>query len=460
MAKKSAGHLEHSKRAQEVGILDGVQRPLKIVFLGAGSTFLASLFPDVIGIPGADSGVLALVDIDAGRLKYAAELGKKIVNISGKKGWKVVATTDRTEVLEGADYVINCIEVSGTSCVGFDNNIPLEYGVDQCIGDTIGPGGLFKALRTVPVFLKVLKDIEKYCPNALVLNYTNPMSIMCLAANRASKVKVVGLCHSVQGSSHQLANYAGVPYPEVTWECAGINHLAWFTRFEHNGESLYPRLLENMKKKETYELDPVRLEMMKHFGYFITESSGHLSEYLPYWRKRPELIKKFCRDRYLGESGFYANNWPTWRNDMDNIRKEQLNDTREIKLDRTWEYASYIIEACETNLPFTFHGTVMNNSLITNLPQDNVVEVAVVANRSGLHPTRFGALPKQCAAICASNLSFIDLAAEAAIHRSKELAAQALMLDPLTAAVCSLDEIREMTKRIFRAEKEFLPGFK
>ncbi len=462
----TAGHEAHMKRAQNQGIRSRVDRPLKVVFLGAGSAFFGALFPDIINIPGADSGVMALVDIDKTRLELARKLGKKIIELSGKKGWKVVAETDRAKVLEGADYVVNCIEVSGTSCVEYDNDIPLSYGVDQCIGDTVGAGGLFKALRTVPVFLQVLKDVEKYCPDAPILNYTNPMSVMCLAAARVSKAKVIGLCHSVQGTSHQLATYAGIPYEELDWQCAGINHLAWFTKLEHRGESLYPALLKRLKDgvevndRKVYEHDPVRFEMMKHFGYFITESSGHLSEYLPYFRKRPELIKKYCRGGYLGESRFYASNWPQWRVDNDNNRKALLSGEKPIEVARSWEYASFIIEACETNQAFRIHGTVLNRGFITNLPQNNVVEVACMVDRNGITPTYHGSLPPECAAVCAGNLGFIDLAADACIHKSKEMAAKALMLDPLTAAVCSLDEIRAMTRKLFQAEKEFLPGYK
>ena len=453
------GHIEHSKLAQ-LGINDRVTRPIKVVFLGAGSGFLQSLLPDVMNIPGADIGEMALVDIDETRLHLAELFSRKVVETMGKQ-WTITATTDRRSVLPGADYVINCIEVSGVQCVEFDNDIPLKYGVDQCIGDTTGPGGLFKALRTVPVFLAMLHDVEELCPQAWVLNYTNPMSIMCLAAARASKAKVVGLCHSVQGASHSLANWCDVPYQELKWSCAGVNHLAWFTELVHNGVDLYPMLKAKVAANiEEFDADTVRMDMMKHFGYYATESSGHDSEYLPYYRKRPDLIKKYCREGYSGGSRFYASNWPAWRTACDQLRRDQISGAKEIRTERTWEYASFIIQAMETNAPFTIYGNVPNTGLITNLPQDGVVEVACVVDRHGVTPTYYGKLPQQCAALCDWNMRFFDMAASACIERSKSLAATALMLDPLTAAVCCPAEVVQMTEELFAAEAEFLSEYR
>jgi alpha-galactosidase len=437
-----AGHIDHSKRAENMGILSAVQRPLKLVFLGAGS------------------GELGLVDVDPERLELAEKLAGKIIAEMGST-WTIQATADRRTVLKNADYIINCIEVSGTQCVRHDNDIPAKFGVDQCIGDTIGPGGLMKALRTVPVFLDVLKDVEKYCPNAWVLNYTNPMSIMCLAAARASSAKVIGLCHSVQGTSHHLAEYAGVPYEHLVWKCGGINHLAWFTELKRDGvEDIYPILFEKARAGgEVYEKDPIRFDMMLHFGHFVTESSGHFSEYLPYYRKRPELIKKYCRSNYRGQSSFYADGWPQWRKECDENRRQKLAGQKPITFARTWEYASYIIEAMETGSPFTIYGTVPNKGLIENLPSDGVIETACLVDRRGVMPTRFGPLPPQCAALCDWNMRMFDLAATACIEKSRAAATHALMLDPLTAAVCCPAEIKQMAEELFEAEKEFLPGF-
>jgi alpha-galactosidase len=419
----------------------------------------------------------------------------KLIAQLGRTKWQVIASPDRKRVLKDSDYIVNCIEVSGLACVRFDNDIPLKYGIDQCIGDTIGPGGLFKALRTVPVWLAVLQDCERLCPDALVLNYTNPMAMMCVAAGRQSSMRVVGLCHSVQGTSHLLASYANVPYAELEWECAGINHLAWFTRLEHRGKNLYPRLRKQfaaelaLGEREriagktsrdatdikpwiaeetarlTYEArDLVRKDMCVNFGAFITESSGHLSEYLPYYRKS-DAGRNLLRIGYDGGSRFYATNWPTWRASADRERRAMLKGTRPMQWERSWEYASWIMEAREKNVPFRIHGNVMNHvdgtgSLITNLPATGCVEVACMVDGNGVHPTRFGALPPQMAALCASNMSMFDLGAQAAIERSVEKAIYALMLDPLCAAVCTPQEIKAMTLEMFAAEKKYLPGYK
>ncbi len=445
---------------------------MKITIIGAGSNFTARLVNDILRIPGDTGGVIGLVDIDHARLLTMRRVIEKLLVHLGKDNWKVVASADRRKLLKGTDYLINCIEVSGLSCVRFDNDIPARYGVDQCIGDTIGPGGLFKALRTIPVWLDILKDAGELCPGALVLNYTNPMNMLCLAAGRTSSMRVVGLCHSVQGTSRLLAQRAGVPYEQTTWECAGINHLAWFTRFEHDGHDLYPLL----KKKAHADLagkppdpgdagDLVRKDMMVHFGAFITESSGHLSEYLPYYRKRGDLRDRYCRPGYEGESGFYANNWPTWRERADERRRAMVEGRESLESLRSYEYASWIIEACENDAPFRIHGNVMNRDeyggpLIGNLPADGCVEVACMVDRNGVNATRPGRLPPQMAALCASNMRMFDLGAEAAIHRSKELAIQALYLDPLTAAACSPAEIKKMTEELFAAEADYLPGYR
>lgn len=497
MAKKSStkarGHAEHTQDAAALGLPGEITRPIKLTMLGAGSGFTPRLVNDVLRIPGGRGGVIALVDIDLQRLRTMKRVVEKLVGELGVTGWKVVASPDRRKVLSGTDYVVNCIEVSGVECVVHDNDIPLKYGVDQCIGDTIGPGGLFKALRTIPVFLEVLRDCEELCPGAIVLNYTNPMSMMCLAAGRVSTMPVVGLCHSVQGTSHLLADYAGVPYAEMDWECAGINHLAWFTTLEHQGRDLYAAMLRkkfaadlkaaerersqgltshddqdyNWKGEQGWaykELDLIRKDMCLHFGAFITESSGHLSEYLPYYRKS-EAGRALLRQCYHGGSRFYATNWPQWRRAADASRMALLKGEESMDWKRSWEYASWIIEAREKDSPFRIHGNVMNNhggagQLITNLPADGCVEVACLVDGNGVQPTRYGALPAQMAGLCASNMAMFDLGAQAAIERSVEKAVYALMLDPLTAAVCTPAQIKAMTLEMFAAEKAFLPGYR
>ena len=472
-SKKTAGHGEHTKSADNTYGLPGeMPRPIKITMMGAGSGFTPRLMNDVMRIPGNNGGLIALVDIDRDRLRTMHKLIEKLIAQLGVKGWTVISSEDRKKVLKGSDYVVNCIEVSGLQCVRFDNDIPAKYGINQCIGDTIGPGGLFKALRTVPVWLDVLKDVEALCPEALVLNYTNPMNMMCLAAARTTSLQIVGLCHSVQGTGHLLAQRAGIPYKDMEWVCAGINHLAWFTTLKHQGKDLYPLLMKkaqqdidgkpsNPKDKD----DLFRKDMMIHFGAFITESSGHLSEYLPYYRKRKDLLKKYSRPRYDGETSFYANNWPQWRADGDKERNDMVSGKKPIEWERSWEYASWIIEGREKDTPVRIHGNVSNtlggaDTLISNLPADGCVEVACMIDRNGINPTRYGKLPSQMAALCASNMAMFDLGATATIERSKDAAILALMLDPLTAAVCSPAEIKAMTLEMFEAEKAFLPKYK
>jgi alpha-galactosidase len=492
--KAAVGHAAHTQDASQRGLSGEFRRPIKVAFVGAGSFFTPRVLFDIVQTPGNAGGTFALVDIDARRLDLSARMLRRMLR--GRKGprWKVVASTDRRAVLAGSDYVINCIEVSGTACVELDNDIPLKYGVDQCIGDTIGPGGLFKGLRTIPAFLEILRDCEELCPGTLVLNYTNPMVMMCTAAGRASRIPVVGLCHSVQGTSKELARRAGVPHGEMRWECAGINHLAWFTRLEHRGKDLYPglkkRFADELRRaraeldagkvppdllgtwsgmgptdRPEHQRDLVRKDMCLRFGAFITESSGHLSEYVPYYRKNPEG-RKLLRSAGDGGSRFYATNWPNWRREQDALRRRILRGDEEADWNRSWEYASWIIEAREKDTPCRIHGNVMNRPaggdglLIGNLPADVCVEVACMVDGNGVHPTVYGDLPPAMAALCRSNLAVFDLAAEACLHKSREAAVQALMLDPLTAAVCAPAEIRAMADEMFAVQADYLPGFR
>ncbi|GAB4185866.1 MAG: alpha-glucosidase/alpha-galactosidase [Phycisphaeraceae bacterium] len=476
------GAIAHIQSAQtRDGLPGSMPRPINVTFVGAGSMFCPILARDILLIPGAERGQIRLIDIDANRLHTVHTIIEKLLEPTGRSGgWTVTSSTERKDLLPGSDYVICSVEVAGLQCVDLDNDIPLKYGIDQCIGDTIGPGGLFKGLRTIPIFLDILRDMTQLCPDALMLNYTNPMNMMCLAAGRAvPQIKTVGLCHSVQGTSKQLADRVGIDIQEIDWQCAGINHLAWFTRFEHRGQDLYPRLMkqayaeiygnpedsDNAKPDDIGE-DLVRKDMMLHFGAFITESSGHLSEYLPYYRKS-EAGKRYWRPGYGGESRFYASNWPRWRADSEKVRAKMVRGEEQFDMNRSWEHAAWIIEAREKNAPIIFHGNVMNTDpnhanpgpLIENLPHDGCVEVACRVDADGFHPLPFGKLPPQMAHICASNMAMFDLAATAAIEKSKQAAIHALMLDPLTAAVLTPAEIKQMTLEMFDAEKDFLPDF-
>ena len=436
-----------------------VARAVKVAILGAGSTvFARQLMTDLLCTPGLEQGTFALVDIDAERLELSHRLGEELVNRSGRN-WTVQAATDRLQVLAGCDYVINTIEVAGLRNVRPDYEIPLKYGVDQCIGDTIGPGGIFKMLRTGPTWLEILGDLERQCPGAVVMNYTNPMSALTLLALRASRLAVVGLCHSVQGTARRLASYLDVPYEELRFRCAGINHMAWFTELRYEGEDMYPRLHEAARDPEIYESDPVRFEVLQHFGAFVTESSGHFSEYVPYFRKRPDLLQSYTRERYLGESGFYAKNWPRWRAEAEETSRAQLAGESEIILSRSSEYASVIVEAVEMDRPAVIHGNVLNDGLIDNLPVGGCVEVPVLVDGTGLHPVHFGPLPPQLAALNAAHMYVHELMVQAVMERDRGAALKALMLDPLTAAVCSPEEIRRMFEEMWEAEQADLTAF-
>ena len=430
----------------------------KVTFLGAGSTvFARQLITDILHIEGLDEGIIALVDIDQRRVDMAHRIAELLVERSGKH-WRVESSIARRDVLTGSDFLVNTIEVAGLANVRHDFDIPMKYGVNQCIGDTIGPGGIFKALRTGPAWLDILHDAEELCLDAWVLNYTNPMSILMLAALTATKMRTVGLCHSVQGTSKQLADYLQVPYEELEWQCAGINHNSWFTTLRHQGEDMYPRLRARAQLGEVYEQDPVRFEVMLHFGAFVTESSGHFSEYVPYFRKRPELIEQYCRGGYLGGTGFYANNWPTWRADNERQINEMLSGTREIPYQRSHEYGSFIIEGITLHRPMVIYGNVRNTGLIDNL-SDGCVEVACLVDRHGVQPIHFGSLPEQLAALNRAHMAVHQLMSQALLERDKEAARYALLLDPLTAAVCSPAEISAMFDEMWEAQRPYLRAF-
>jgi alpha-galactosidase len=457
---------------------DNVMWPIKVTLLGAGSTFTPRLVTDLLLTPGAERVELALVDVDAHRLEAMRQLVERLKAHHNRPKWTIHAATDRTEVLAHSDYLICCIEVAGLACVDLDYDIPARYGIDQCIGDTTGPGGVFKALRTGPAMLAILRDAERLCPEALLLNHTNPMNILCLLAQRESAIATVGLCHSVPATSQKLAHEAGVDADQMHWQCAGINHLAWFTELSHQGHDLYPALkakfardveagiAESLHREGDYQYwDLVRKDMCCQFGAFITESSGHLSEYVPYYRKS-EAGRLLLRPGYDGESRFYANEWPKWRAQQDAQRDAMARGEVALPHQRSDEYTTAIIEAIEKDSPVTIHGNVANTlptghgRLIKNLPNDGCVEVACQVDRQGVQPRRFGALPSQMAGLCEANMRTFDLTATAIAERSKEAAIHALMLDPLTAAMLTPGQIRDMTGELFEAEADYLPGYR
>jgi alpha-galactosidase len=431
---------------------------VKVTLVGAGSSvFARQIITDMLSIEGIDGGEFGLVDTDETRLGFARDIAERLIELTGKR-WTVTASPDRTRVLPGSDFIVNSVEVAGTAVALPEYEIPLKYGVDQCIGDTIGPGGIFKALRTGPTWLAILRDAERLCPDAWVLNYTNPMSILTLLALRGTSMRTVGLCHSVQGTSRRLARYLGVPYEELYWRCAGINHNAWFTELSYQGRDMYPALRERAGDPGIYEEDPVRFEVMLHFGAFVTESSGHFSEYVPYFRKRPDLLQRYARSGYRGGSGFYAHNWPTWRKENDERIAAMLEGTEPIPTERSQEYAADIVGAIVCRTPAVIHGNVRNHGLIDNLP-DGCVEVACLVDRNGVQPCHFGPLPEQLAALNRSHMAVHTLVLQALLERDKQAARYALLLDPLTAAVCSPGEIDAMFDELWEVERPYLQEF-
>jgi alpha-galactosidase len=366
--------------------------------------------------------------------------------------------------LEGADVVIVTILAGSVDVWQYDLLIPEKFGVDINVGDTRGPSGIFRALRTIPVMLSICKDMEELCPNATMLNYTNPMAMLCRAMQRESTIKSTGLCHSVQGTSEMLAKWIGAPYSEITYTCAGINHMAWYLKYEWNGKDAYPLLRKVITENpEIYNEEIVRNEMFLNLDYYITESSGHNSEYNWWFRKRQDLIEKYCHPGTGWNPGFHNYILNEYRNREHNWRDEAQKwfaQDEPISLDRGHEYAAFIINALMGGEPFEFNGNVANKGLITNLPENACVEVPVWVSKKGLEAVRVGALPPQCAMLTGLSSQVEEMAVEGAINGDPRLVFQAILHDPLTASVLSMAETKEMVKCMFDQNKDYLPQFK
>lgn len=436
----------------------------RITFIGAGSFgFTRGLVRDILTFPLLRDATLVLMDINAERLKFIEKAVRRIVS-EGNYPAKVEVTTDRKKALKGADAVLCTILSGGVDVWQWDIRIPNKYGVSTNVGDTRGPSGIFRALRTIPVMLGICRDMEKVCPNAILLNYTNPMAMLCRAMQRETSIKVSGLCHSVQGTAMMLAHWAGVPYEEMDYVCAGINHTSFFTKLEHKGRDLYPKLREVVSKnKKIRNEEQVRNEMFLQLGYYVTESSGHNSEYNWWFRKRKDLIRKYCthgtgwnpgHESYiLYEYEKAAKHWKKWI-------KAQLADPKPLNLKRGHEYAASIINAWMGGEMFQFNGNVPNKGYVDNLPYDACVEIPVIANTKGFNPVRVGKLPPQCAALVNTSIAIEEMAVEAAIKGDTEMAYHAVAFDPLSAAVLSLAEIRSMVREMFEKSKRCLPQFR
>jgi alpha-galactosidase len=435
----------------------------KIAFIGAGSWgFTRGLVRDLLTFPLLESATIALMDINAERLDFAKKAVEKIIDL-GKYPAKVYATQDRAEALRDADFVVVTILAGGVDIWRHDIEIPKQFGVDINIGDTRGPSGIFRALRTIPPMLEIARDMERLCPNALMLNYTNPMAMLCRALQRETDIQITGLCHSVQGTAEMLAEWIGAPMEEITYTCAGINHMAWYLKYEWKGEDAYPLIHKAITERpEVYNEEIVRNEMYLALDHYVTESSGHNSEYNWWFRKRPDLIEKYCTHGTGWNPGEYAYIVKRYEERDSNWREEAQKwfaKETPIELARGHEYAAYIMNAILGGEPFEYNGNVRNTGLITNLPQDACVEVPVWASRKGLSPVHVGALPPQCALLTNLSSSIEEMAVEAAISGDPRLVYQAICHDPLSAAVLSLAEIKEMVNCMLEKNKQYLPTF-
>jgi alpha-galactosidase len=370
----------------------------------------------------------------------------------------VVSTTNRREALKGADYVVVMLQAGGVEEFRQDYEIPLKYGVDQCIADTLGPGGVLRALRHIPALLEIARDMQELCTNAILFNYANPMAMCCWALGRVPGLQFVGLCHGVQTTMDLIASYTGVPKDEIDFVAAGINHMAWFLRLQHGSRDLYPTLKANFEKPGFYVNEKVRGEVLRHFGYFMTESTGHLSEYLPYFRKNRKALELYCDEpSFGGETGAYYKYCAMLAEKF--AKTDPLSIESTVLGARSAEYCSHIIEARETGEVFRLNGNVRNDGYISNLPAGCCVEVPIFVDRLGLHPIVVGSLPSQCAALNMTNILVQGLTVEASFIGDPELVMQAVALDPLTSAVLTLKEIRDMVAEMLEAERRYLPQF-
>ena len=429
----------------------------KIVIIGAGSLeFSSRLTADCLSYPALAGAHFALVDTDAERLSYAGRIFDRIVEAGGYEA-SCSLHSEVTEALSGAQFVIVSILVGGYEAIESEIDIPMKYGVSQAIGDTLTPGGIMRCLRTLPVQTAIAQHVMALCPDALVLNYTNPMSMLCEGMlNAAPDLKLVGLCHSVQSTTEQWAKRLNQSMTDVTFACAGLNHQAWITRFEANAEDQLPAIRELAVNPEVWRSDTSRMEYIKHFGYPVTEASGHNSEYSSWFRKSEEDIERYCPGGgWNGGHGFIKSlyNRPDWRDTMERM----ANGEKPIDLRRSLEYGSQIIHAATTGETEIIYGNVRNRGLISNLPEWAVVEVACSVDKNGLQPLRFGPLPEHLAAINRKQASVQHLAVIAAESMDPEVVFQAMCLDPLTSTVLCLDDIRSMTRELLSAHNKFLP---
>jgi alpha-galactosidase len=460
----------------------------KIAFLGAGSTvFAKDLLTDILTYPELSEATIALHDIDADRLETTLKVGSGVAMAMGVNP-TLEAHLDRRAALDGADYAIGMFQVGGYDpCTITDFEVPKRFGLRQTIGDTLGIGGIMRALRTIPVYLEMCQDMAELCPDVVLLNYVNPMAMVTWAINRATDIRTVGLCHSVQGTAAQLAEVIGVPVEEVNYLCAGINHLAFYLRFERNGQDLYPLIQNVIDEGRIPEWNRVRFTMFQRLGYFMTESSEHFAEYVPWFikRDRPDLIEKFNipLDEYIRRCEVQIAGWEVAHKIIEDpgaeIDEEALLKNliaagameNEIKYvrdfltgadagQRSMEYGAKIIHAIETGQPSVIYGNVMNDGLIENLPRASCVEVPCLVDKNGVQPTKVGTLPPQLAALIQTNINVQSLTVEAALTGKREHIYHAAMLDPHTAAELDVEQIYALVDAMIEAHGGWLPEFR
>ena len=427
----------------------------KITFIGAGSTvFAKNLIGDILSFPELADSAICLFDIDENRLKTSEVVARRIAQTLGASA-SVEVTTDRARALDGASYAINMIQVGGyRPCTVTDFEIPKRYGLRQTIADTLGIGGIMRALRTIPVLIDMCKDMERLCPQVVHLNYVNPMAMNCWALSEATKVRTIGLCHSVQHTAGELARDIGVPVEEINYVVAGINHVAFYLKFERNGKDLYPDLRRVVAESRVPDDNRVRYDLFTRLGYFVTESSEHFSEYGPWFikRGREDLIKKFNipLDEYPRRCESQLARW-------EKLRTELESSDRPFEIRRSVEFGSLIIHSLETGIPRVVYGNVSNQNLIENLPIGCCVEVPCVVDKNGVQPVRIGRIPSHLAALMQTNINVQALTVEAILQQNPERIYQAAMLDPHTAAELDLDQIWSLVNDLLAAHGEWIP---
>lgn len=433
----------------------------KITFIGAGSVqFTTAVVKDLTTYPALDTAEICLMDTDDYHLGEITKCVQRIKEVMDSQ-ITITSTTSREEALTNADAVICTVFNGDVDIWRHEIEIPMKYGVNINVGDTRSVSGIFRALRSIPLMLDICRDMERICPQAFLLNYTNPMSMLCKAMQTYTKVDVTGLCHSVQGTSRMLAEWAGADYKDVTYTCAGINHMAFFTELKCKGEDLYPILREKIATPEYYNKEKVRNELFQTFGYYVTESSGHNSEYNAWFRKRPDLIRRYCSEEGANwNPGEYAFSLKQRQNPnrFDELVKKWMEAP--LNKERGHEYAANILNArIGDGTPFDFNANILNNGSVENLPYDACVEIPVTATKDGYIRRYRGKLPSSVATLVAYTAGIENLAVEAWEKKSKQLVYQAVSLDPLCSAVLSLQEVREMCDELFVVNKDYLGDY-